>query len=339
MLKCYLASLLHLKRGGVINVETVLIIVLTLFLAQASLSAEETDNVLSTGKEMDQTFNNLLVPKEFLNLLFRDCNQCFVFLVELQTQTAFLIDFQKEPYALSIIREFEISSGKQKGAKRSELDLRTPLGFYEIAQYRASKTLEKKFGPGAYVLNYPNHLDRIEKKTGSGIWIHGNDRINFIDYDSEGCIRLKNDELPLLQDYLTPRTSPVIIVQKIEWLDLDNLLTMKNEFQERHDGWLSSWQNNNLEEYLSYYHPSFYNPDNNLDITRWSLHKRDISINNPPLFISINDLLIIYTENKIVVRGEQHYRTTTFSDVGMKRVLWHDTDEGWFIVREDWQPG
>ncbi len=279
---------------------------------------------------------SILVPKHFLNILLKECLSCYIFLVEIDEQKAYLVNFQKEPYDFNVIREFEISSGKQKGAKRSEWDLRTPKGFYEITEYRQGKNLHKKYGPGAYVLNYPNPMEKVEKRTGSGIWIHGTDRLDFIDYDSEGCIRLINEELLFLKTYLEPYQSPVIIVDKIEWVCISKLQKDKELFLRRFREWHKSWQEHRIDEYLSFYHPSFYAPNLNMDIIRWNQYKSDIFKDNRSLTVTFSNISYIFRNNRVLLQADQSYQSSNYSDAGIKTLFWELIDNKWYIILENW---
>jgi len=41
-------------------------------------------------------------------------------------------------------------------------------------------------------------------------------------------------------------------------------------------GWLQSWKDQNLTQYLSYYHPDFQSETSNMDFTQWKTHKTKI---------------------------------------------------------------
>jgi murein L,D-transpeptidase YafK len=279
--------------------------------------------------------NGTLIPDPLLNLFLAGESNRTIFIAELSSQKAYLLSFTREPLSLHISKEFSISSGKQKGAKRSEWDLRTPEGAYEITQFRPKDSLEEKFGTGAFILDYPNRLDRILKKTGSGIWIHGNDRIDFIDFDSEGCIRLKNADLTFLQDRLIPRQTPVYIVDKIIWHTETEILRKKSEINERINSWIKAQEEQDLVRYLSFYHPTFYSTAKRMDIAEWTISQRERFAQNEPLTISLEELYYIYQDNYLLIQGREELKKEAGSENIRKSILWKQIDDHWYIVAEN----
>ena len=278
---------------------------------------------------------NIMIPDSFLNLYFNPQNEWTVFVAELSTQQALLVSFRKDPVDLKIIKEFPISSGKQRGSKRSEWDLRTPEGFYQITQIRSQNTLQEKFGTGAFILDYPNSLDRTLRKSGSAIWIHGTDRMIFIDYDSEGCIRLRNEDILFLMKYLKPNQTPVFIVDQIEWLSIEEILHKKNGWEDRFNIWIDSQNHRNFSLYIKLYHPTFFAPLLKKDIGRWTLLQRDRFQQNQPVNLSFDDLKIIYQNGYLLMQGKEESRSAGEIEFIRKSILWQLIDKEWFIVLEE----
>jgi len=298
--------------------------------------------------QQEESAHQVMVPSSFFHILLQDDikTQSTVFLIEASSQKAYLITFSvsdpitadnKESVDFRIIREFNIATGKQKGSKSYEWDLRTPQGVYYITQYRAADTLAPKYGPAAFVLDYPNVLDRLHNRSGSGIWIHGTDRVSFIDQDSEGCIRLKNEEIVELTDLLKPSQTPVIIVDKIVWTTLSQLISDQKEFIDAFQNWHQAWLNNDIEKYLRFYDRSFYAPYHKMDLVRWSTAKRIIAQENPPTEISFSNLSFHYFQGELVVTAHQLYNSAQNSDTGLKTLLWHRLEDKWQILIEDWE--
>ncbi|MBF0322561.1 MAG: L,D-transpeptidase family protein [Magnetococcales bacterium] len=72
-----------------------------------------------------------------------------------------------------LIANYYISSGKNGPGKILKGDKRTPVGLYFITEYLPGYKLPPLYGFGAMPINYPNEWDRLHKKTGDGIWLHG----------------------------------------------------------------------------------------------------------------------------------------------------------------------
>ena len=103
----------------------------------------------------------------------------YMVIVQKSTQDLFIYsNYQAEP-----IENYKITSGKNHGAKLVEGDMKTPEGIYFFHTILSGATLPKTddYGEKAFTLNYPNPIDRKEKRDGSGIWLHGafaGDKIN-----------------------------------------------------------------------------------------------------------------------------------------------------------------
>ncbi len=117
---------------------------------------------------------------------------------------------------LQVLTEYTAATGENFGPKIVEGDKKTPEGIYFITKKYIDKKLTV-FGTKAFHLNYPNIFDRLEKRAGHGIFIHGTNKK--LRYDStNGCISLNNNDLSQLARFLKVGTIPVIIVPSL--LDL-----------------------------------------------------------------------------------------------------------------------
>lgn len=103
--------------------------------------------------------------------------------------------------------------GEIEGDKQIEGDLKTPEGVYFIRGKIQVPLDFAMYGNHAYALNYPNPIDRLRGKTGSGIWIHSKgDPIK--GQFTQGCVAIDLTNIKTLDGYLKPGT-PVIIAQGI----------------------------------------------------------------------------------------------------------------------------
>lgn len=69
------------------------------------------------------------------------------------------------------------------------------VGFYELG--RKFNPGDPYYGPFAFATTYPNLLDKVQGKTGGGIWIHGYplDGTRLDEFKTRGCIALFNENL------------------------------------------------------------------------------------------------------------------------------------------------
>ena len=113
--------------------------------------------------------------------------------------------------------ESTASFGMSKGAKSVEGDYKTPVGIYFGTHFLTNDELPEDFyGPMAVVLNYPNPIDIMAKRTGSDIWIHGSNDVTRVGQkaSTEGCIILENPDLLKLIKIIRLKQVPVIIADK-----------------------------------------------------------------------------------------------------------------------------
>lgn len=134
---------------------------------------------------------------------------------------------------LVLLFETYVSVGTQGVGKRNEGDLRTPVGVYSIQRMISGPTLPDFYGPGALVLNYPNEVDQMLNRTGSGIWLHGtpSEQYSRPPLSTEGCVVLSNPELKKILSLPSLKGSRVVILPHIEWVDPSVVQPGQNEFE------------------------------------------------------------------------------------------------------------
>lgn len=155
---------------------------------------------------------------------------------------------------LQVIFESYMSVGQRGIGKQQRGDGKTPLGAYVIQKSYPGHVLPDLYGSGALTLNYPNDLDVLDGKTGSGIWIHGSPSEQYARAPeaTDGCVVLSNPDMLALMKLQFPVGTPVFILPRIEWVDPQNnqlLRTRLWPFQRNQDGKppgevlaLMSWQ-------------------------------------------------------------------------------------------------
>jgi murein L,D-transpeptidase YafK len=95
-----------------------------------------------------------------------------VFLVEKMSQYLFIYRGKR------LVEIHPVTTGIDWEDKWREGDKRTPEGLYFFTEFIPPHKLPKMYGGVAVVMNYPNPVDRILKKGGGGIWLHGSDTGN-----------------------------------------------------------------------------------------------------------------------------------------------------------------
>ncbi len=94
-------------------------------------------------------------------------------------------------------------------------------GFTIAITGRVSRAkLPPFYGEGALRINYPNDWDKLNGRSGSGIWLHGTP---FESYSrpplaSDGCVVLTNNDLKQLSLSVDIGKTPVVIADSIEFI-------------------------------------------------------------------------------------------------------------------------
>jgi len=140
---------------------------------------------------------------------------------------------------LRLLGDFYISVGLSGIEKEVEGDKRTPLGVYYITSNLNPRNLPDLYGVGALPVNYPNALDLQRGKTGSGIWLHGTPREQFVraPLSSDGCVVLSNPDLERLLGTVQIRTTPVVIAPELQWVGAEAITEHRARFEASLDAW------------------------------------------------------------------------------------------------------
>ncbi|TSE20529.1 L,D-transpeptidase catalytic domain [Tepidimonas alkaliphilus] len=142
------------------------------------------------------------------------------FVVDASTLRLYWFQRPEDDGPPKLVSSFYISVGKAGVGKQVEGDNKTPLGVYRITGRRPAEELPAFYGAGALVLDYPNPVDRLLGRTGSGIWLHGSppDTYTRDPLASEGCIVLANPDMRQLIELRDAIDSPVLVVPSVQWL-------------------------------------------------------------------------------------------------------------------------
>ena len=289
------------------------------------------------------TMDHNLIPAQMM--LLGDSVKTAV-LVDKDNHRLYIYENPGNGAAPRLLRDFYASTGKLIGDKRVRDDLKTPEGVYFVESYMSDASLPDKYGVGAFPLNYPNELDTHLGQTGYGIWLHGTDKGYFSrpPLDTEGCVALTNIDLDEIKPYIKPGRTPVVIAQKIEWLETDAWQQRKQELLLTLEQWRQDWESLDLERYLSHYSDEFWSKKHNKRaLTRY---KRAVFDSKSYQKINFQDIsLFTYPTTKledkpmVVVNFTQDYESNNFRSNGArKRVyLQHSDAGGWKLVYEGGQ--
>lgn len=170
---------------------------------------------------------------------------------------------------LELLKETYISVGINGVGKIKEGDGKTPIGVYFIQKNLPGSTLPDLFGAGALTLNFPNAVDALRNKTGSGIWLHGTPSAQYsrAPEATDGCVVLSNPEMEELLQLPGWRMTPVVIAEKLDWIPSGQVPTYYASFKPTLDQWLSDRQVADADKLKTHYSQRFERET--LDLEHW----------------------------------------------------------------------
>ncbi|MFC1528411.1 murein L,D-transpeptidase family protein [Candidatus Latescibacterota bacterium] len=265
----------------------------------------------------------------------------YVILVDKSAHTLYLLEYENGER--KNVLAFDCETGRNSGDKREEGDNKTPEGIYLIInKYSRSEILRLvgrnkayQYGEMAFVINFPNPLDHAEGKNGGGIWLHGRDEPpdNSQPNGTHGCVVVTNETIKMISKYVKLNSTPIIIVDKLKILPKEDTETKSNEILELVEKWRSAWETKSIDEYISYYSPSFISQGRNR--TQWKNYKADrvfryVNINH----IKLDNFAIFQHGNEMVVHFLQDYSASNLSGKGIKTLYLRPGKYFWEIVAE-----
>lgn len=270
------------------------------------------------------------VPSEFLLLSARSKHA-----IAVDASRSRLYLFENGTNGLTLVADYYISVGKLGVEKKTEGDLRTPLGVYYITSQLDPKTLKDFYGAGALPINYPNALDLRRGKTGTGIWLHGSPPGQFsrAPQASEGCVVLANPDLENIINQVAIRSTPVIISKQINWVMPQQTKAKSDQFESRLNAWQNAKSSGNILGLNTFYAADFSSGGKKLDDWLPTLHREVARAKGHDL--EIKDLSLLHwqdtEETMVVTFGEVATGQRTGSS---KRQYWSRREGLWTIFYE-----
>jgi len=263
-----------------------------------------------------------------------DAEQKYALVVDTSRSTLFV--YQNVDGEPRYVTDFYVTIGKLGTDKLASGDQRTPIGVYFVKAELPKKDLADIYGDAAYPISYPNEWDRRNKRTGSGIWLHGtpSDTYSRPPRDSNGCVVLANADLEKLAPYLQVGITPVIITNQMAWASEQDQAERTSLMQEI-EQWRKDWASLNTDAYLKHYAHNF--SSNNTDYLEWAKQKHLVNSAKSWIKVDISDVsMFVYPEqpDMVVVDFEQDYKSNNLSNRMKKRQYWIKQDNGWKIIYE-----
>lgn len=218
-----------------------------------------------------------------------------------------------------IKKEYGAFTGKVKGDKYKEGDLKTPVGIYDLV--KKISNVDSFYGPLAFVTSYPNIYDSYQGKNGSGIWIHGLPINQERDEFTKGCIAIDNKNLECLDNNIHIEKTLLIInenevMQDISKERLANILSQLY-------AWRYAWLYNDIDSYLSFYDQEFKRYDGMVR-ERFVKYKTRVFAKDEAktiLFQNLNVLPYPNQSDTYKIMFKEIYKSESFSFTGNKVLI------------------
>jgi murein L,D-transpeptidase YafK len=256
-----------------------------------------------------------------------------------ETDTSTLHRYTFEQGRLTVREQRYMSVGQNGVGKHRAGDRRTPLGIYFVQDQLDTSGLHEKYGPIAFPLDYPNAWDRINQRTGDGIWIHGvaDGDGRRPPHDTDGCIALPNDELLQLAKDVQLLNTPVIITRKIRDVLPAQIAATREQLNAALKNWTRSFRDGDWYAHLSLYAADF--EYRGLDRNDWSAYRVRSSAAQRVRDVTITDVLLLEDPEDTGLFLSR-FRKTIHDDEGtivtIKRLYWRRSENGELrIVAED----
>lgn len=246
--------------------------------------------------------------------------------------------FQNDLGTPKLVEDHYMGIGKAGYKKQREGDNLTPLGVYHITQYIDGRELPDLYGAGAYPINYPNAWDKIKKRTGHGIWIHGVPSNNYSrpPLSSEGCMTLNNDAFDGLAQFVDVTNTPIIITDGIEWMDYAEWNNRQRELRVALTRWELDWESLDTARYLNNYDTDFFNGEKNY--STWATHKTRVNKSKSFIKVELSEISMYDMpgeKDSVLVSFKQKYSSDNVTSTSNKAQIWKRLGPNqWRIIYE-----
>ena len=213
--------------------------------------------------------------------------------------------------AFKVLKTYHATLGKVEGDKMDESDLKTPEGIYTLTSRLTPPGLGRKFGSMAFPLNFPNTYDQLAGRTGNGIMLHATNEPDRLkkDYDSEGCIVVKNEEIEEILPHIRLGLTPILIFPELtdEYRNPGQGAKLKEFFS----GWIKAWETKDIDGYISHYHSDFAALGK--DRAAWKAYKAQLNRQYKSIEIGPEDVRYYRHPKYSMITFTQNYRSKLVS--------------------------
>ena len=233
------------------------------------------------------------------------------------------------------VEDYYMSIGEHGAGKTRSGDRRTPLGNYLIVDQLDTARLDPKYGVTAFPIDYPNIVDSMAGRTGSGLWLHGvpEGAERRPERDTDGCIALANDDLADLATRLVSGKTPLVVARKIIYAQEDEKQAIRSTLEAHIEQWRNALATRDAITYLSLYAEDFRY--RGLERGEWASFRAAQLAVPVATEVTLDDVLILADpedEDLVMTRFRATVTRDAQSATWTKRLYWRRAGEGRFQI-------
>ena len=234
------------------------------------------------------------------------------------------------------LADYYISQGKLGVNKVKAGDQKTPLGVYYITGHLPGARLPDIYGSGALPINYPNEWDRLNGRSGYGIWLHGTppDSYSRPPLSSDGCVVLTNPDLYKLTNLVEIGKTPVVIAADAEFVSKARWNKDRDLASHLLENWRLDLQSMDAHRLASNY-SSHYKSERGEDLTTWLAHHAPLPVGAKRPSIAFRDVTSFFYPgpvDMIVTTFTQDTVSSKGRSSERRRQYWAREGKQWKIV-------
>lgn len=274
-----------------------------------------------------------LVPRQVLRLR---PDQKKVLLIDAKRSRLYV--YENKNGKLTFVDDYYVSQGKYGVNKLKEGDQKTPVGVYYITGHLPGTRLPDMYGPGALPINYPNEWDKINGRTGSGIWLHGtpSDSFSRPPLSSDGCVVLTNPDLYRLTNSVEIGKTPVVISESIDFISKSRWENDRKLASRLIDDWRRDVESLSPARVMANYSRKFKS-ERSESLKTWLNKQHQFMRGVKKLGIELRDETAFYypgRDDMIVATFTQHMQVDKNNTSIRKRQYWIKEGAHWKIIYE-----
>lgn len=290
--------------------------------------------ILFSGQSFAQAAQEELYPENLLQISATVAFSKYVFLVDKEKRKLFV--YERDGENIKKVEELNADIGKNNGKKEKENDHKTPEGIYFFQQKKTQPEIPfKLYGRMAFTMDYPNLFDKREGKTGHGIWLHSVPDDVPLTRGSRGCVVVRNDDIARLEKYIVFKQTPILIFDQVKYVPLSEHKVLREKRAQFLQKWIEAWQSKDVDNYLSFYDPSFTAPGG-FNFKSWKRHKEKLKNIYAFIQVRLDQPFLLIHHDKMIVRTLQKYTSDKHTDYGVKVIYAVLKDGDYKIIREEW---